>query len=257
MNINTLAQENIEYKSYKLPVRLYPTRMRAAEDGKVKFHAKTMFRNRLSMEDISHDLIATGVIADENSKEIVKLWNKLNAAMIDRILNGAVVDFGIGLLYAKVQGSFDSKQSVFDPSKHFIDIGFRTNKETKEIAATVRPVIGQGNTLVPELIEVLDIESGKEGLFTPGGQLILKGKNLLITGTNEDVGLYFVNSDTKEEVCVKSDKLALNRPTEIICSVPAGLEAGTYSLMIKTQKSKQNPSKETVSEVFDRTFLVE
>ncbi|WP_027727299.1 DUF4469 domain-containing protein [Treponema sp. C6A8] len=257
MNINTLAQENIEYKSYKLPVRLYPTNMRKTEDGKVTYHAKTMFRNRLSMEDIANDLIATGVISNENTVGIVTLWNKLNAAMIDRILNGAVVDFGIGVLYAKLLGSFESSQSVFDPLKHFIDIGFRTNKETKELASTVRPVIGQGNTHMPELIEVLDIESGKDGVFTPGGQLVIKGKNLFITGTNEDVGLYFVNRDTKEEVCIKNDKMAKNGTAEIICSVPASLASGTYSLMIKTQKSKQNPSKETVCEVFDKTFIVE
>lgn len=257
MNINTLAQENVEYKSYKLPVRLYPTKMRTLEDGTVKYHAKTMFRNRLSMEDISHDLIATGVISGENSVEIMNLWNKLNAAMIDRILNGAVVDFGIGLLYAKVQGSFDSSQSVFDPSKHFIDIGFRTNKETKELAASVRPVIGQGNTLIPELIEVLDIESGKDGIFTPGGQLVIKGKNLFITGKNEDVGLYFVNKETKVEVCIKTDKMAKNSGSEIICSVPASLTAGNYFLMIKTQKSKRSPTKESLSEVFDHNFIVE
>ncbi|EID84530.1 hypothetical protein MSI_19500 [Treponema sp. JC4] len=257
MNINTLAQENIEYKSYKLPIRLYPTKMRESEDGKVKYHAKTMFRNRINMEDIAKDLIVTGVIGDENSLEIVNIWNKLNAAMIDRILNGAVVDFGIGVLYAKIQGSFDSKQSEFDPSKHFIDIGFRTNKETKEIAATVRPVIGQGNTLKPELIEVFDIESGKNGVFTPGGQLVIKGKNLFITGTNEDVGLYFVNQETKDEVCIKTDKMAKNGTSEIICSVPASLESGVYCLMIKTQKSKQNPTKETVCELFDKTFIIE
>lgn len=256
MNINTLAHENVEYKSYKLPVRLYPTKMRAGENGKLKFHAKTMFRNKISMEDISNDLIATGVISNESSVEIVNLWNKLNAAMIDRILNGAIVDFGIGLLYAKVQGSFDSKQSDFDSSKHFIDIGFRTNKETKELASSVRPVIGQGNTLVPELIEALDIESQEEGVLTPGGQLVLKGKNLLVTGSNEDVGLYFVNQTTNNESCIKADRMAKNSASEIICSVPAGLEAGSYSLMIKTQKSKQFPLKETLCKYFDQTFTV-
>lgn len=39
--------------------------------------------------------------------------------------------------------------------------------------------------------------------------------------------------------------------------MPTGLETGTYSLAIKTQKSKQFPSKETVCEVFEQSFIVE
>ena len=103
MNVNSLIKENVEYKSYKLPVSLYPLKMRESEDGKVKFHARTMFRNKLNMEDIANDLIATGIIKDENSQQIVKLWNKLNGAIIDRVLNGSIVDCGIGILYAKEQ----------------------------------------------------------------------------------------------------------------------------------------------------------
>lgn len=256
MNINTLAQENHEYKSYKLPVRLYPLKMRESEDGKIRFHARTMFRNKLLMEDIANDLITTGIIADESSQKIVNLWNKLNAAIIDRILNGSIVDCGIGILYAKISGSFDTKQSDFDSTIHQVDIGFRTNKETKDIVASVRPVIGQSSSIIPELIETFDVESQKADILTPGGQLVIKGKNLLVTGSNDDVGLYFVNQDTKAETCVKPFKMAKNTGSEIICSIPA-LEAGTYKIMIKTQKSKKAPSKDTVSEIFLPVYTVE
>lgn len=256
MNINTLAQENHEYKSYKLPVRLYPLKMRESEDGKIRFHARTMFRNKLLMEDIANDLIATGIIADESSQKIVNLWNKLNAAIIDRILNGSIVDCGIGILYAKISGSFETKQSDFDSSIHQVDIGFRTNKETKDIVASGRPVIGQSSSIIPELIETFDVESQKADILTPGGQLVIKGKNLLVTGSNDDVGLYFVNQDTKVETCVKPSKMAKNTGSEIICSIPT-LEAGTYKIMINTQKSKKAPSKDTVSEIFLPVYSVE
>ena len=255
MNINSLVQENVEYKSYKLPVSLYPLKMRESEDGKVKFHARTMFRNKLLMEDIANDLIATGIIKDENSQQIVKLWNKLNGAIIDRVLNGSIVDCGIGILYAKLSGSFETRKSDFDSTIHQVDIGFRTNKETKDIVASVRPVISQSIGITPELIEALDVESQRTDLLTPGGQLVIKGKNLMVTGTNDDIGLYFVNQDTKAESCIKESKMARNTGSEIICTVPA-LEAGTYKLMIKTQKSKKFPSKDTVSETFKQLYTV-
>ena len=110
MNVNSLIKENVEYKSYKLPVSLYPLKMRESEDGKVKFHARTMFRNKLLMEDIANDLIATGIIKDENSQQIVKLWNKLNGAIIDRVLNGSIVDCGIGISLCKTFGQLRNKE---------------------------------------------------------------------------------------------------------------------------------------------------
>ena len=136
-----------------------------------------------------------------------------------------------------------------------MDIGFRTNKETKDIVASVRPVISQSIGITPELIEALDVESQRTDLLTPGGQLVIKGKNLMVTGTNDDIGLYFVNQDTKAESCIKESKMARNTGSEIICTVPA-LETGTYKIMIKTQKSKKFPSKDTVSETFKQLYTV-
>lgn len=250
MNAITLTQKQNEYKSYKLPVLLYPTKMREEEDGKIKYHARTMFRNKVTMEDIASDLITIGVVNGKTQEEIVEIWTKLNAAIIDRILNGSLVDCGIGILYAKVIGSFDSKTTEFNSENHSIDIGFRTSKLSKQIASSVRPVIGQSNRLLPELISVTDVESSSSDTLTPGGQIVIKGKNLLVTGTNEDTGLYFVNSEKPDEaVCVKPEKMAKNSGSEIICSVPQ-LEKGTYKIKICTQKSKQKPAKETVSETF-------
>lgn len=255
MNINTMAEKQVDYKSYKLPVRLYPTKMRASEDAKLKYHAKTMFRNKIMMEDIAKDLIVTGVIKDISADEILFIWEKINAAIKDRILNGSRVDCGLGTLYAKILGSFDSRLSEFNPALHTIDFGFVSGKDLKELAAQVTPVIAQGNEIVPEIISVFDMESGAEDTLTPGGDVIIKGKNIMIAGTNEDVGLYFVNTEDGSSAVVKPEKITRNTGSELICDIPE-LSSGTYEVSIKTQRSKTSPTKETLSSSFEKQFVV-
>ena len=246
MNINTMAEEELEYKSYKLPVRLYPSKMRAGEDGKVTYHAKTMFRNKVVMDDIAKDLIVTGVVKDSSKDEILYIWNRINAAIKDRVFNGSQVDCGLGIMYARLNGSFESKQSDFDPELHTIDFGFRSSKEIKELAADVTPVIAQGKENVPEITSVYDAEGKENDVLTPDGDVIIKGRNIKIAGTNEDVGLYFENTESGTISIVKAEDVIRNTGTELICNVPQ-LEEGKYRLTVKTQRSDSNPSKTTLT----------
>ena len=129
MNVNTLTKEDVEYKSYKLPVRLYPSNMLIAKEGKPTFHAKTIFRNKINMEDIAKDLIVTGILKNSSAEEILYIWERINAAVIDRVFNGSIVDAGIGTIYARLNGSFRSRLSNFDPADKSIDnIGFWKRK---------------------------------------------------------------------------------------------------------------------------------
>lgn len=255
MNINTISEKQVDYKSYKLPVRLYPSNMLIAKDGKLSFHAKTMFRNKINMEDIAKDLIVTGVLKNSSADEIVYIWEKINAAVIDRVLNGSIVDAGIGTVYARLNGSFESRLSEFNPDIHYIDLGFRNNKDIKELASHVIPVIAQGNEIVPQITSILDIASQKDDTLTPKGDIVIKGKNLLIAGTNEDVGLYFVNTSDNSEAKVALTKLTKNSRSELICDIP-DLAPGTYTIVIKTQKSATAPTKLTCTSGYEKILTV-
>ena len=141
MNINTLSQQTADYESSKLAVALYPTAMRKETDGKMTYHARTLFRNKLTMENIANDILATGSLTGYSVEQILSVWSVVNNAMIDRVLNGSIVDGGIGSYYARISGSFDSEQSSFDHKKNAIDIAFRSGKEVKELAKSISPVI--------------------------------------------------------------------------------------------------------------------
>jgi hypothetical protein len=257
MNINTLSQQTAAYETSKLAVALYPTAMRKETDGKTTYHARTLFRNKLSMENIANDIIATGSLTDYTVEQILSVWSVVNNAMIDRVLNGSIVDGGIGSYYAKISGSFDSEQSSFDHKKNAIDIAFRSGKEVKELAKSLSPVIAQGNSTKPEIVSVTDIESGKENVLTPGGFLDIAGKSILVTGTNEDVGLYFVNTeDESKTVKLAASKIGVNTSSRIACVVPS-LESGSWKIRIVTQYAKSSvPCKESKSQTFSNTFTV-
>jgi len=255
MNVNTLTREDVEYKSYKLPVRLYPSNMIIAKEGKLSFHAKTIFRNKINMEDIAKDLIVTGILKDSSAEEILYIWERINAAVIDRVFNGSIVDTGIGTIYAKLNGSFNSRLSAYDPALHYIDFGFKNNKRIKDLASKVIPVIAQGNEIIPQITSILDISSQKDDTLTPNGDIVIKGKNLLITGTNEDVGLYFVNIAENTETKVSIRKFSKNSRGELIFDIPE-LGPGTYKIVIKTQKSATAPVKQTCIWEYDKELTV-
>lgn len=256
MNINTLSTSNADYESSKLAVALYPTAMRKEQDGKISYHARPIFRNKLGMENIANDIIATRALEGFSLEQILTVWRVVNNAVIDRVLNGSLVDGGIGIYYAKITGSFDSEQSTYDSDKNAIDIAFRTGKTVKELASTIRPAIAQGNTIKPEIISVLDVESGSDNVLTPGGFLDITGKNLLVTGTNEDVGLYFVNTeDDSKTVKLEVAKIGVNSSVRIACVVPE-LEIGNYRIKVVSQCSKTYPRKESVECNFNTIFAV-
>lgn len=257
MNINTLSKTTADYESSKLAVALYPTSMRKEKDGKTTYHARPIFRNKLTMENIANDIIATGALEGYTPEQIISVWRVANNAMIDRILNGSIVDGGIGTFYARVTGSFDSEQSSFDSKKNAIDIAFRSGKTVKELSSQIQPVIAQGNSVKPEIISVMDIESGKSETLTPGGFLDITGKSILVTGDNADVGLYFENTeDEAKSVKIAAAKIGVNTSTRIACVVPQ-LASGNYKIKIVTQFAKSTvPCKESKSQTFGNTFTV-
>ena len=257
MNINTLSKTTADYESSKLAVALYQTAMRTEKDGKKTYHARPIFRNKLTMENIANDILATGALEGYSAEQIVSVWKVANSAMIDRVLNGSLVDGGIGTFYARISGSFDSEQSSFDSEKNAIDIAFRSGKTVKELASQIQPVIAQGNTVKPEILSVLDVESGREDTLTPNGFLDITGKSILVTGDNDDVGLYFVNTeDESSTVKVDASKIGVNTSSRIACVVPK-LASGSYKIKIVTQFARSNaPRKDSQVNTFSNTFTV-
>lgn len=259
MNINTLSAPVADHKSGSLPIALYPNAMRRETDGRQTFFARPVSRTRLFMEDIATDMIVAGVNNGQSAEQIVAIWNNINNAILDRVSNSCSVDGGLGIYSAKITGTFETENDAFSPQKHSIDMAFRTSTSVKSQLAKLAVVIRQGNSAKPQISGVYDMESGGSEFLTKGGFLEITGSNLAIEGTDDSVGLYFVNiTDETKSVRLEKGKMGTNSSSRLACVVPAALSDGTYKIKVVTQFSKSKTlRKEPLSFVFDKQFTVE
>lgn len=257
MNVNTITRNTENYESGKLPIALYKSYMKSAEGKSGGYYGRAASRTTLSMQNIAEDVIVTKALEGYSTEQILKIWNVVNGAVIDRVFNGFIVDSGMGSFQARITGIFNSQQDTFDPERHIIDVGFRSSSKVKKMASELKPLILQANPTLPVIEKVTDVASHENGILTPQRMLTITGKNIMLRGENEDVGLYFINidDDTKSTV-VKENELGVNKATLITCDIPP-LEAGTYRLKLVTQYSKGiNNRKESVESFSRDTFTV-
>ncbi len=254
MNINTLSTHAVEHKSGSLPIALYPNAMRREADGRQTFFAKPVGRTRLSMEDIATDMIVAGVNNGMSAEQIVEIWNKINSAILDRVSNSCNVDGGLGIYSPKIAGAFETENDTFSSERHSIDMAFRSSKSVKSHLAELDVVIRQGNCAKPQIADVHDLESGGSDCLTRGGFLEITGSNLAIKGSDESVGLYFMNVDDEtKSVKLEEGKMGTNSSSRLACVVPTTLADGTYQIKVVTQFAKSKTArKEPLSFVFDK-----
>lgn len=253
MNVNTITRNSEDYASGKLPVALYKNHMTAGEGKNNLYFARAASRTTLSMQNIAEDIIVTKALEGFSTEQIMKIWNVVNGAVIDRVLNGFTVDAGIGYFQARITGTFNSQQDSFDHKRHSIDVGFRSSPSVKELTASLDVLILQGNSIVPEITDVFDVASKERGILTPKKMLNITGKNIMLSGENEEVGLWFINTeDESKSVKVNASECGINKAGMISCVIPE-LEPGKYILKIVTQFSRSKllskDNKEFISNV--------
>lgn len=244
MNINTLSNAVPDYESVKMAVALYPNNMRKGKDKKTTYHARTMYRSKLNMENIANDILATSALKGYSKEQILEVSRVVNNAIIDRVLNGVVVETELGSYSARVIGRFDSNRSDFNSEKHHVDVFFRSGKKVKELASRIKPRIAQGNIVIPQLITYHDVLSGGDEILTPGGFFEITGKNLCVTGDDPEVGLYFVNTEDESKTVKLEESLLGNNTQGKLAFVVPQLESGTYVLKLVTLCNKIKPRKE-------------
>lgn len=257
MNVNTITRNSEDYASGKLPIALYKCNM-SGRNGKVNgYYGRAASRTTLSMRNIAEDIIVTKALEGYQSEEILKIWTKVNGAIIDRVLNGFIVDAGIGSFQAKITGKFNSQQDTFDHKRHAIDVGFRSSSSVKAMTAELEPLILQGNSVCPVILSVTDVSSKEPGILTPQKMITITGKNIMLYGENEDVGLWFINTeDETKNVVVKASELGVNKCSLITCDIPV-LEPGTYRIRIITQYTKSSvPKKDSMEFTTEEVYSV-
>lgn len=249
MNFNLLNTKPDVSKTGKLAIALYPNSLIEKKNGKQSWYARVVNRSKLEMSDIADDMVTNGVA--KSKEEILDLWRQINNAVISRLAEGLSVNTGICTIKLSVTGTFDSPMSNFNPEKNSIEMQFRPQSDVSEIFDSLEPVISQAVIKTPDVLNVTDT-NGSDSL-TPGGFLLISGKNLKIAGDDSSVGLYFENMDDQSDVIhLSQDKISYNTPTKLMFVAPSELQTGaTYQLRIVSQFSNNNYiRKETVEGIY-------
>lgn len=252
MNINTLNSTEVEHKSNEVPFALYKN---CITQG---YHARVINQGTCGTEDLVCDIITAGLNNGHSKEELLAIATLLNNAKTARILTGCTVDDGFSKTSLKISGMFKSKNESFSNERHTLSVSCSGSAILKGLVKNITPVIRQGNSIEPEITEIFDLETKGCEKLTKNGFLDIKGTNIAIAGENEDIGLYFVNTENNENTIKLSvEKLGRNQPKHISCVVPANIENGTYKLMIKTQYvSGRTFSRETKTNTFEKEFQI-
>lgn len=256
MNINTLNSVQIEHKSNEVPFALYKNNFNSAKGS--SYFARVINQGTCTDEDLACDIIAAGLASGLSKERLLEIAALFRNAKIARLLTGCTVDDGVAKCYLGLSGAFLSQNDSYSPERHSVTLNCNASPKMKPIIKEVTPTIRQGNTILPAITEVHDLESGGSDTLTRNGFLEVKGANLAIAGKNEDVGLYFVNTeDESKTVRLGTDKIGRNDPSSLCCVVPSKLADGTYKIMIRTQfLSGKSLSKDTRAYVFESEFHV-
>lgn len=257
MNINTLSEEKIDYKSGNLPVALYPNKLVSNKDRNTQFYAKTIIRNTCYDEDIANDIMVAGLNEGFSKAQILRVMELVRNAKLARLADAYAVDDGICKTQLRIKGTFDSEADAFSEEKHSVEISACSNSSAKKIFEKIRPVIRQGNTKKPVITEVYDVKSKSGTTLTKGGFLKITGTDIRICGDSEDVGLYFINNkDSTDFVKICADELGRNSTTTVDCVVPVELKENTYSIKIVTQYMGGRVNRKTPLESVFGNFTV-
>ncbi len=133
---------------------------------------------------------------------------------------------------SSIKGVFNSDDENFDPEKHRTRILLRPNSALKSVAKRIKveKVDAQDNYPLPQ--NCVDNKSKtKSKQLTPGGGVKVTGKKLKFNQEDSAQGLFLVDQNGKETKITQIIDLS---PSRIVCILPTGLKAGTYTFRVKS-----------------------
>lgn len=181
------------------------------------------------------------LIVDEGSEikfdTLLSVLNQRDRIVRQALCDGSSVMDGNCQMTPRILGTWLGSTATFDPRKHkrTVDIvpTLTLRKALEEVGVEVL-----GARQMPASIGlVTDTNTGlTNGAVTKGDDIDLDGKKIKVLGDDENVGVFFVNTETGERTKV-SRRLTQNTPGRIIARVPDTLKNGTYRLEVVTQFS--------------------
>jgi hypothetical protein len=188
----------------------------------------------LSEKDLVN--IAVTRRTDLNATTLKAAMEILKEIAIEKIANGASVNFGLGYFRLGVNGVFIGDNARWDNSKHSLSVRVTPNSGLRQTINSCTAVVRGMAATGLAINSITDISSGEvNSRLTPGGGVNLTGSKIKIEGNDARIGIKLINQDTQEETPILMKSILINDPSKITFIVPEVLANGDYTLVITTQ----------------------
>ena len=228
-NISTL-----ENSSSMLSVTLHENRF--SKDG--SYYA-TVSRNTVSFKNILSEIAEDNKGLDPFMLQFAAIH--LQKKILKMLEQGKAVNvLDLGTLYIGMRCSAKGKSDVPESGNFYIKFTPTSLANEALSKLNVDKVVFVENE--PEILSVSSLADNEDkGILIKGSPAVITGDRLKIAG--EKAGLFFApvgtngktDSDESSWTKLPEGKLFRNKPKELNFTVPRTLEAGRYSLVIRTQ----------------------
>jgi hypothetical protein len=216
---------------HRIRVKLYPNYLKGVEGAYI---ARVRDEAMLGIRDLVASLKNRAGFTGK-AEDAIDYYEQIIAEAKYQLCDGFAVNFGPFSVHPHVGGTWDKVNEAHDRDKHPVSFRYRTRAEMRALTSQIEVEVdglADVNGLIDEVVDVTT-DAVNETL-TPGGEFIITGDKLKITGDNAGVGLYFVSAaDTTQRVKV-TGRMAENAPTKLIGIIPV-LTAGAWKVQVVTQ----------------------
>ncbi len=170
--------------------------------------------------------------------EMMARWIEVHAA------DGREVDFGpLGHTRLGLGGEFAAEEAAIRPDQWRLTIGWevapRLQRRVAQVARNAglqrRPPPHRG----PNLVQVVDLMTGRRDGYSPGGLLELTGARLKLDPARGDEGIFFCPAAGGAEA--RADRYVEVFPKRILAVVPAAL-TGPQRLIVRARPRPSQPA---------------
>lgn len=180
---------------------------------------------------------------------------ELEKRVIKRLLlSGHAVN--TGLYHASVAFRGLVKNSQWNPDENQIVVNFNPGADLREAIRQTQVNILGAKPAGISVTGVQDVATKADNASaTAGRAFTLTGRNIRIAGDDPAVGLTLI-AEGGTETPVTADLWVINNPSTVTFIIPAGLEAGTYTLRLTTQFSGHSTTLLKTPRSIDTTLYI-
>jgi hypothetical protein len=206
-----------------------------------KFTARFDSQKVFSVLDVCRDAVGRGGVK-LRPEEMAEVANVFLRECGYQLANGNSISTELFMVKPAIRGVFDTATTSFNREQHSVRFNFRPAAALKALASRMDVVIGGLKPVDGVIGSVFDSHSKKvNAVLTPGAALKVTGRKICVSGSHEDVGLYFVNQADGSRQRYEGD--FLDNTSGTLSFVVPSLTDGVYRLEIQTQYSGNNTLK--------------